>query len=205
MKTLSSAAFASHCLGTLALVATFVTFAHATEAASAASESLGPYVGIGLGSSKLGPRHEGNDGPHGVRLEAAKIYGGYQLTDIWGVESGWAHLGPVHNDTVTGDGFRAHHNGDAHSLYVAGTGRLSLGHGFSLTGKAGVSFGRVSPKDSGDADFALGGNKVSPLLGIGTQYSVGRNVALTLDLDGYGKVSDRVKAGTATLGVRYRF
>ena len=77
MKTLSSAAFASHCLGTLALVATFVTFAHATEAASAASDSSGPYVGIGLGSSKLGPRHEGNDGPHGVRLEAAKIYGGY--------------------------------------------------------------------------------------------------------------------------------
>ena len=62
--------------------ATFVTSAHAADAAAAANESLGLYVGIGLGSSKLGPRHEGNDGPHGDRLEAAKIYGGYQLTDI---------------------------------------------------------------------------------------------------------------------------
>jgi opacity protein-like surface antigen len=66
-----------------------------------------------------------------------------------------------------------------------------------------VSFGRVSAKESADTDFTLGGNKTAPLLGIGAEYRVNRNMALTFDLDGYGKVSDKVKAGTATIGARY--
>jgi opacity protein-like surface antigen len=162
-------------------------------------------MGIGLGFSKLGPRNEGNDGAHGNRPQAAKLYGGYRLADTWGVEAGWVQLGRVHNDTTATDGSPEHHNGDAHSLYLAGTGRLALGLGFSLTGKAGVSFGRVSAKESVDADFTLGGSKAAPLLGIGAEYKVNRHIALTFDLDGYGKVSDRVKASTATVGVRYGF
>ena len=192
-------------LAVLALAAGLVSAAHATDAASATVDALGPYVGIGLGFGKLGPHNEDNDGAHGDHPSAAKLYGGYRLTDTWGVEAGWAQLGRVHNDTTAKDGSMAHHKGEARSLYLAGTGRVALGHGFSLTGKAGVSFGRVSAKDSADANVTLGGNKASPLLGIGAEYKVNRNIALTLDLDGYGKVSDKVKAGTATLGVRYGF
>jgi OOP family OmpA-OmpF porin len=162
-------------------------------------------MGIGLGFSKLGPRNEGKDGAHGDRPGAAKLYGGYRLTDTWGVEAGWAQLGRVHNDTAAQDGSKAHHNGQARSLYLAGTGGVALGQGFSLTGKAGLSLGRVSAKESGDTNFTLGGNKASPLLGIGAEYKLNRNIALTFDLDGYGKVSDKVKAGTATLGARYSF
>jgi opacity protein-like surface antigen len=51
----------------------------------------------------------------------------------------------------------------------------------------------------------LGGHKASPLLGVGAEYKVNRNVALTLNLDGYGKVSENVKASAATLGMRYSF
>ncbi len=189
----------------LALATGLVSIAHGADAPAPAGDAPGPYVGIGLGLSKLGPRNEGKDGAHGERPGVAKLYGGYRLTETWGVEAGLVKLGRVHNDTTTMDGSMVHHNGEAHSLYLAGTGRLALGHGFSLTGKAGVSFGRVSAKDSGDANFTLGGNKASPLLGIGAEYKVNRNIALTFDLDGYGKVSDKVKAATATVGARYSF
>jgi OmpA-OmpF porin, OOP family len=192
-------------LGALALAAGLGSMAHAADAAPAASDATGLYVGIGLGASKLGPRPDGSDGAHGDRPGAAKVYGGYRLTETWGVEAGWAQLGRVHNDTTASDGTTVHHNGHAHSLYLAGTGRLALGAGFSLTGKAGVSLGRVSAKEPGDTAFTLGGSKAAPLLGIGAEYSVNRRVALTFDLDGYGKVSDQVKASTATVGVRFGF
>jgi OOP family OmpA-OmpF porin len=192
-------------LGTLAVASGLAGAAHAAEATPAMGDAPGPYMGIGLGSSKLGPQENGPDGAHHDRVGTAKLYGGYRLTDTWGVEAGYVQLGRVHNDTTASDGSAVHHNGDARSLYLAGTGRLALGSGFSLTGKAGVSLGRVSAKNSGDGEFTLGGNKAAPLLGVGAEYKVNRNVALTFDLDGYGKVSDKVKASTATVGARYSF
>lgn len=191
-------------LRALALATGLVSIAHAADAPASTGDAPGPYMGIGLGLSKLGPRNEGKDGAHGERPGAAKLYGGYRLTETWGVEAGLVKLGRVHNDTTAMDGSMVHHNGEAHSLYLAGTGRVALGHGFSLTGKAGVSLGRVSAKGS-ETNFTLGGNKASPLLGIGAEYKVSRNIALTFDLDGYGKVSDKVKAATATVGARYSF
>jgi opacity protein-like surface antigen len=173
--------------------------------ASATLVATGPYLGIGLGFSKLGPRHAGGDGGHANRPEVAKLYGGYRLSDTWGVEAGMARLGPVHNDTTAADGSTLHHNGQASSLYLAGTGRMALGQGVSLTGKAGVSFGRVSANSSGDTDFTLAGHQAAPLLGVGADYQVQRNLALTVDLEGYGKVSKAIKAATATVGLRYGF
>lgn len=207
MNTPTLAASVPRLVGAFVLTAALGSTAHAAEAASASAldDATGLYVGIGLGASKLGPRDDGNDGVHGGRPGAAKLYGGYRLTDTWGVEAGWVQLGRVHNDTTAADGSTVHHNGHANSLYLAGTGRVPLGHGFSLTGKAGVSFGRVSAQESGDTDFTLGGHKAALLLGVGAEYQVSRNVALTLDLDGYGKVSNQVKASTVTLGLRYGF
>jgi opacity protein-like surface antigen len=118
-------------LGALALAAGLGSTAHAADAAPPADDAVGPYVGIGLGASKLGPRNEGKDGAHGDRPGVAKLYGGYRLTDTWGLEAGWAQLGRVHNDTTATDGSTVHHNGDAQSLYLAGTGRVALGHDFS--------------------------------------------------------------------------
>ncbi len=192
-------------LGALVVAIGLVSTARAADVPASKGDTPGPYMGIGLGVSKLGPRNEGKDGAHGERPQAAKLYGGYRLTETWGAEAGLVKLGRVHNDTTAKDGSPVHHNGEAHSLYLAGTGRVALGHGFSLTGKAGVSFGRVSAKGSSDTNFTLGGNRASPLLGIGAEYKFNRNIALTFDLDGYGKVSDKVKAATATVGARYSF
>lgn len=204
-------------LGMLALTLAMVSAAQAAEpAASSAPDDAspyalvarGPYVGLGVGMSKLGPRHEGSDSSgdsgHGG-LHLGKLYGGYQLNDTWGLEAGMVRLGRAHDDRTATDGSTVKHSGDAHTLYLAGTGRYALGAGFSLTGKAGVSFGHVDGQDSADSANTLGGDRASLLLGIGAQYQVNRNMALTLDFDDYGKVSDKVKASAVSVGLRYNF
>lgn len=178
---------------------------HAAETKLEASELRGPYVGLGLGVSKLGSNGEHQEGPHKAPPAVAKWYGGYQLSESWGVEAGVVQLDRVHRSLTASDGVTVHHTGDARSLYMAGTGRVPLGSGFSLTGKLGVSFGHVSGMASAEPSLTLGGSKVSTLLGVGAQYQVNRNIALTMDLDGYGKVSEKVKASAATLGIRYSF
>lgn len=208
MNISNLAAAVSRLLGTLVLAGGLIATANAADEPSVVNESGGPYVGVGLGFSKLGPRNEApgsNGGPHEHGPEVAKIYGGFRFTDHWGVEAGWAQLGRVHDDTLAADGSISHHPGNAHSVYLAGTGRMALGHGFSLIGKAGISFGHVSAKASGDSGFTLGGSKAAPLLGVGAEYSLKPNLDLTFDLDGFGKVSDSVKASSATVGIRYRF
>lgn len=212
MRTTFLAPCVPHLLCALAMAAGLAPTAQAADdpasptlVEASGTGTKGAYIGLGLGMSKLGPRNDGHDDAHGDRPVAAKFHGGYRFTDTWGVEAGWVQLGRVNDETTAGGGSTAHHNGDARSLYFAGTGRVALGSNFSLIGKAGVSFGRVSAKDSGDAQFTLGGSKTSPMFGIGAEYQASRNIALTFDLDGYGKVSDKVKAATATLGVRYSF
>jgi OmpA-OmpF porin, OOP family len=123
-------------LGALAQATGLACTAHADDAPAPADDAPGPYVGIGLGLSKLGPRNEGRDGAHGERPGLAKLNGGYRLTETWGMEAGLVRLGRVHNDTTATDGSAVHHNGEAHSLYLAGTGRVAVGHGFSLTATA---------------------------------------------------------------------
>lgn len=205
MKSTTLVRSVARLLWPVAITAGLVSISHAAESVPESSDARGPYVGIGLGVSKLGPRNDAHDGVHGAPPVAAKLYGGYQLTDTWGVEAGLVQLGHVHKDLTASDGSSLRHNGDARSTYIAGTGRMALGSGFSLTGKLGMSFGQVHGKDSADSQYTLGGHKASPLLGVGTEYKLNRNVALTLNLDGYGKVSENVKASAATLGMRYSF
>ena len=92
----------------LALAMGLVSIAHGADAPAPAGDALGPYVGIGLGLSKLGPRNEGKDGAHGERPGVAMLYGGYRLTETWGMEAGLVRLGRVHNYTTATDGSAVH-------------------------------------------------------------------------------------------------
>jgi hypothetical protein len=65
-----------------------------------------------------------------------------------------------------------------------------------------VSLGRVSA--GSETNFTLGGNKPRRCCR-GAENKVNRNIALTIDLDRYGKESDQVKAATATVCARYSF
>jgi OOP family OmpA-OmpF porin len=192
---------------TLFSTALTVCLATVTAAALAApaGEIVGPYAGVGLGTSQVG-----TTGVIAQKLSsdetdsAARIYAGYHLTDHFGIEAGYVRLGKL-QDRFRAGSADVSQTANARSLYLAGTGRLPLGAGFALTGKAGLSFGKASGTDNLGGSDSLIGSRTSAVLGVGAEYRLNRDVAFTVDLDTFGKVSKRVAASALTAGVRLSF
>jgi len=178
----------------------------ATAAPSTPDDSVvGPYVGLSLGISQVG-----TTGVSAVKTaaderdRAVRVFAGYQLTEHWGVEAGYVRLGQLQDRFRVGSVDVAQ-SVRAQSLYVAGTGRLPLGAGFAVTGKAGLSFGKVTGTDALTGSDALTGTRTSAVLGVGAEYRLNRDLAFTVDIDTFGKVSRRVAASALTAGIRLAF
>ena len=175
----------------------------------AAELNTGPnsYVGIDIGRSSFNTGNLGGPKTHSDETAlAATLYGGYRINDHVGLEGGYARLGTL-SETVTVDGTQVQQNARASSFYGAVTGRYPLSDAFTLTGKAGVSFGRVSASGGNvPASSALAGDARSLMLGIGAEYKAGDNLGITFGVDHFGKLSDKVSgANVVTAGVNYRF
>ena len=81
-----------------------------------------------------------------------------------------------------------------------------MGQSFALTGKVGVSFGKVTDASpSTAATNSLLGSKTSLLVGTGAEYVLNHNVAFSVELESYGKISNQVKANSLTVGTRFAF
>jgi len=176
-------------------------------AAQAADDpaSKGLYVGAALGRGSFGAKDLGL--PKAASDEtgmAGKLYGGYRFTDTWGVEAGYARLGGL-KETLTVGSNSVTQSASGRSLYVAGTGRLPLSSAFALNAKAGVSFGKVSGTNVLPAASDMTGSKRSFMYGVGAEYRLSQNVALTADFDHFGRLSDKVRGNMVSAGVRYAF
>lgn len=185
-------------LGIVALSSTSVN-------AAAGGPAAGPYLGAALGRTSfsagdLGLPRTGSD----EVAVAGKLYGGWQIDPRFGVEAGYVRLGAL-SETLDVAGTDLRQGAKARSLYVAATGRLPVGEAVALTGKAGVSFGRVSGSSVLPASADLTGSRRSFMFGVGAEYSLSPQVALTADFDHLGKVSDKVRANLVSVGMRYRF
>ena len=145
------------------------------------------------------------------------LYGGYQFTPHWGLEVGYDDLGNKDSANAVVSGTPGTVSGRIDNWYVAGTGTLPLGGGFSLLGKLGVvrnsiHFGNLC----GGALCVPSGSstRTQPLVGVGAQYDFDRNWAARLEYDDYGKVSGdnywgagggTIKANAWNLSVKYAF
>ncbi len=192
----------------LALLCTLAPAAQAAQASTSddntASPGVGPYARVEIGRThfslsnalpQVGVEHRGS---------AAKFFGGYRFNENLGVEGGYAALGSF-SQSVTLGGATVRQDGKARSLYAAATGRLPLGESFALHGRLGVSFGKVSGTSVLPAGNNLLGSTASGLLGVGAEYRPTRNVALTVNYDNYGHLSDKVQASSLVFGVHFWF
>ena len=173
---------------------------------SAAKEVTGPYIGLALGAAfgnrEIDDSNSSNDEHLG---RGAKVYGGYQLTENFGVQAGYVNLHELNRNTGSGATLVTQ-TATGHSSYVAGTARLPLGQSFALTGKLGVSFGKVTDvSPSTVATQSLRGSNTALLVGTGAEYVLNHNVALSVELESYGKISKQVKGNTLTFGTRFTF
>lgn len=136
---------------------------------------------------------------------AYKLYGGYRLTDTFGIEGGYARLGRV-NQWTSVRGAPALQSASGQAFYGAATARVPLGESFALNGRLGLARGKVSGNDLGlPPNRKLSGDATGVMAGFGAEYSVSRNISLTADFDYFGKLSKQVKGGMLTVGLRANF
>jgi len=163
---------------------------------------VGTYARVEVGRSHFGlsntpPRLESDD--HG---QAAKIFGGYRFEAGFGIEAGYAALGTF-SETITVGSTSVQQEGKGRSVFAAATGRLPVGESFALHGRLGLSSGRVTGTDLlPQADHVTGG-KTSALIGLGAEYRPRSNIALTLNYDNYGKLSNKVQASALLFGLHF--
>lgn len=168
-------------------------------------QSQGPYVGASLAHTWFGVKDLGLPKTDSDETSLSGLaYAGYRFTDRLGVEAGYARFGSV-KETVTVGGAGVEQRGSARSLYVAATGRLPITQDVALTGKAGISFGKVNGGDAAAGPADIGGAKRSFMYGVGAEYQVTPQLALTAEFDHFGRVSDKVSANMLSTGVRYSF
>jgi opacity protein-like surface antigen len=201
----------NHHLKTIALavgiaLAALSVHAEVHAQAPAANDVIGPYIGVAsgvaFGNREIDDSNSRNDEHIG---RGTKIYGGYQLTDQFGVQVGYVRMHELNQNTGSGATL-VQQTATGHSTYVAGTARLPLGESFALTGKLGVSFGKVTDVSLATATtHSLLGSKTSLLVGTGVEYVLNRHVSFSVELESYGKISEQVKGNTLTVGTRFTF
>ena len=175
-----------------------------TLAAQAAPNDgiVGPYARVEVGRSNLGLSStlpQASSDEHG---QAFKVFGGYRFNENLGVEAGYAALGSF-SESVTVGGASVRQDGKARSIFGAATGRLPLGESFALHGRLGLSSGKISGTNVLPAGDSLMGSKTSVLFGLGAEYRPKPNVALTVNCDSYGKLSNNVKASALVFGFHF--
>ena len=174
--------------------------------ASPAKEVTGPYFGTAFGAAfgnrEIDDSNSSNDEHIG---RSAKIFGGYQLTEHFGVQVGYVRMHDLNQNTGFGQTL-VNRTVNGHSAYLAGTARLPLGQSFALTGKVGVSFGKATDTSPATAaNNSLLGSKTSLLVGTGAEYVLNHNVSFLVELESYGKISNQVKGNGLTVGTRFTF
>ena len=189
-----------------AALAALSVHAQAHAQSSTAKQVTGPYIGAAFGAAfgnrEIDDSNSSNDEHLG---RSTKIYGGYQLTENFGVQAGYVRMREINQNSGSGATLVTQ-TATGHSAYVAGTARLSLGQSFALTGKVGVSFGKVTDTSPATASTnSLLGSKTSLLVGTGAEYVLNQNVSFLVELESYGKISKNVKGNALTVGTRFTF
>jgi OOP family OmpA-OmpF porin len=170
------------------LIVALIAGAAAMAAAQAQDTYTQPkaYVGVGVATAK---NNQSDDYKAG-----GKIYGGYQVNQMWAAEAGYTDFGDhdAANGTTKGNGY-----------YVAGKATMPINDRFSAYGKLGVQHSErkfnsalVNVKDTDTGAYGA----------LGVQYNLNQKVALVAEYERYGKTKDiGAKADVWTVGAHYNF
>ena len=106
--------------------------------AGAAVEVAGPYIGTAFGAAFGNREIDDSNSSNDERIgRSAKIFGGYQITENFGVQAGYVRMQALNQNTGSGLTL-VNRTVNGHSGYVAGTARLPLGQ--SRTDRQGRRF-----------------------------------------------------------------
>lgn len=181
--------------------------AAATLSGVSLAHAEGAYVGAGVAASRYNfnvPNAVSSDDHSGTRI-AGKLFGGYEFDKTWGVEAGYSDFGGK-GYSFTQAGVPGHFDTDSRVFYVAGKATAPVNAQLGVFGKLGVSHNRDDASGSGAAAGIGGDSKTALYASVGAQYALNKNVALTVELEHYGKGGNfERKASALAFGARYSF
>ena len=123
-----------------------------------------------------------------------KIYGGYQVNQTWAAEAGYTDFGD--HDTAGG-------TSKGNGTYVAAKATMPINERLSAFGKVGVQH---SERKFDSNALHLKDTDTGAYGGLGMQYKLNQQVALTAEYERYGKEKDLgAKANVWSVGANYSF
>jgi OOP family OmpA-OmpF porin len=166
-----------------------VVFLVAGSLGAVSAHAEGLYAGASLGAPHYESGVNGIDG-NGSGL-GGKVFGGYQFTPNFALETGFAYLGHIDNATGKVNG---------RSEYLDAVGIAPLSDKWSLLGRIGVAH-----VDLNTSVADGGGNGLK--LGAGAQYALTSNVALRGEWERYRPsiFGEKSNIDQYTVGVRIAF
>lgn len=180
----------------------FALIAGATAMTAAQAQSPAPYIGLGVASSDHNFKIGGSDFDGDGYKPSLKVFGGVDITPMWGVEAGYTDLRKAEYDYSIGNN-KFTGSTEGKRAYVAGKGTMPVNEMVSLYGKLGVGYSKV---DSTSSNLNYKESDTGVYAGVGAQYNINKQVALTLEYERYGKSKDfGAKADAITVGARYNF
>jgi hypothetical protein len=176
-----------------------------TMGAVHAQTAPAPYIGLGIASADHNYSISGATGMDSDGYKASgKVFGGVDFDKTWGLEAGYTRFGSASGNYSIG-GTNGSISSKGHSLYLAGKATMPVNEQFSLFGKLGVARNK-NELSSTTAAYNYDESKTEGYGAIGAQYNLSKEVALSLELERYGKNRDNGnKANVVTVAARYNF
>jgi OOP family OmpA-OmpF porin len=175
----------------------------AAQAQDVSASAPRSYVGIGVATADHDYSLSGVTDKDGYKA-SAKVFGGYEINNTWGVEVGYTDFRKSSFNYTTAKGATGSGDADGHAYYVAAKANAPINDQFSVFGKLGVenshrSFGTNTGLSGSSSDTGV-------YAGAGLQYNLSKEVALTAEYERYGKSSDfGAKSDVLTVAARYSF
>lgn len=149
------------------------------------------YVGAGVATAKnmTSDSHKAD----------GKIFGGYEFNQNVGVEAGYTHFDSrdFNRPGVSG-------STKGYGTYVAGKYTVPVSERVSAYGKLGLSHSKREYSNNLGMNFS--DSDTGAYGGLGVQYNLNQDVALTAEYERYGKDKDfGAKADVWTVGAKYAF
>jgi OOP family OmpA-OmpF porin len=180
-------------------------FASAAQAQDTTTNAPRSYIGLGVATADHDYSLNGVNNPSSDGYKAsAKVFGGYEFNNMWGVEAGYTDFRKSSFNYTTNNGIAGSGNADGHAYYVAGKATAPINDQFAVFGKLGVE----NSHRSFGTNTGLSGssNDTGVYAGAGLQYNLNKQVALTAEYERYGKsASFGAKSDVWTVGARYSF
>jgi OOP family OmpA-OmpF porin len=179
---------------------------------SSAAHAEGAYVGASVWRNKAEIDFATTSARTSVtsKVSSAKLFGGYEFDKTWGIEGGYMDFGKVSNQYQLGALPGAFETG-GHAWYTAGKASYAFNEDWTGFGKLGLAHSSVFFKGTGAVTISDSASKTGLYAGAGMQYQLSKQVALTVEVERYGKNSiwgnqSQVKnSNNFSIGARYGF